>query len=134
MGHIWNRIRALTVVDSVSRECLAVAVAPRFKTEVVTETLDPIAPTRGYPIRTKTDNGNEFTSLHYDRWACEHGITADYSMRGKPTDNAIIESFHGSFREECLGVNWFLSLDDAGEDYCPTITRALDATVSDKLQ
>jgi len=25
----------------------------------------------------------------------------------------LIESFNGSFRDECLSVNWFLSLDDA---------------------
>ena len=27
--------------------------------------------------------------------------------------NALIESFNGSFRDECLNVNWFLSLEDA---------------------
>ena len=32
---------------------------------------------------------------------------------GKPTDNPFIESFNGSFRDECLNLNWFLSLDDA---------------------
>jgi len=33
----------------------------------------------------------------------------------KPTDNPFIESFNGKFRDECLSVNWFLSLDDAVE-------------------
>lgn len=28
-------------------------------------------------------------------------------------DNPFIESFNGSFRDECLNVHWFLSLDDA---------------------
>jgi putative transposase len=39
----------------------------------------------------------------------------DFSRPGKPTDNAFIESFNGSFRDECLNVNWFLSLADAKE-------------------
>ncbi|BEH99642.1 hypothetical protein KB20921_23900 [Edwardsiella ictaluri] len=39
----------------------------------------------------------------------------DFSRPGKPTDNALIESFNGSFRDECLNVHWFLSLDDAQE-------------------
>jgi putative transposase len=39
----------------------------------------------------------------------------DFSRLGKPTDNAFIESFNGSFRDECLNVNWFLSLKDAKE-------------------
>jgi putative transposase len=34
---------------------------------------------------------------------------------GKPMDNATIESFNGSFRDECLNVNWFLSMEDARE-------------------
>ncbi|WP_395754931.1 transposase [Edwardsiella ictaluri] len=34
---------------------------------------------------------------------------------GKPTDNALIESFNGSFRDECLNVHWFLLPDDAQE-------------------
>lgn len=33
----------------------------------------------------------------------------------KPTDNAIIESFNGCFRGECLSVHWSLSLEDAQE-------------------
>ena len=28
-------------------------------------------------------------------------------------DNAAIESFNGRFREECLNVHWFASVDDA---------------------
>ncbi len=31
----------------------------------------------------------------------------------KPTDNAYVESFNGSLRDECLNTNWFLSLEDA---------------------
>lgn len=39
----------------------------------------------------------------------------DYSRPGKPTYNPFVESFNGSFRNECLNANWFLSLDDAKE-------------------
>jgi putative transposase len=35
------------------------------------------------------------------------------SRRGTPTDNAAIESFNERFREECLNLHWFASLDDA---------------------
>ena len=37
------------------------------------------------------------------------------SGHGEPTDNAYIESFNGSFRDECLNTHWFLSVDDARE-------------------
>ncbi len=39
----------------------------------------------------------------------------DFSRPRKPMDNATIESFNGSFRDECLNVNWFLSMEDAQE-------------------
>jgi len=59
------------------------------------------------------DNGSEFVSAAMDLWAYTNGVILDFSRRGKPTDNATIESFNGRFREECLNVHWFASLDDA---------------------
>jgi transposase InsO family protein len=57
--------------------------------------------------------GPEFVSKVLDRWAYECGVTLDFSRPGKPTDNAYVESFNGRLREECLNVNWLLSLEDA---------------------
>ncbi len=37
----------------------------------------------------------------------------DFSRPGKPTDNALIESYNGRLRQECLNQNWFMSLEDA---------------------
>ena len=42
-------------------------------------------------------------------------VELDFIRPGKPTDNALIESFNGHFRQECLNENWFLSLEDARE-------------------
>ena len=69
---------------------------------------------RGTPNFIKVDHGPEFTSKELDKWAYENKVTLDFSP-GKSTDNAFIESFNGSFRDECLNTNWFLSLDDARE-------------------
>jgi len=40
-----------------------------------------------------------------------HKSVSEYP--GKPTDNAFIESFKGSLRDECLNVRWFQELTDA---------------------
>lgn len=32
---------------------------------------------------------------------------------GKRTQNAYVKSFNGTFRNECLSENWFVSLDHA---------------------
>jgi putative transposase len=35
---------------------------------------------------------------------------------GSPTQNAYIESFNGTFRDECLNENWFTTLPQARAD------------------
>jgi len=42
-------------------------------------------------------------------------VVLDFSKPGKPTDNAYIESFNESFRNECLNTHWFLSLEEERE-------------------
>ncbi len=36
-----------------------------------------------------------------------------FSRPGKPTDNAFVESFNGTFRAECLNAHCFTSLTEA---------------------
>jgi len=108
-----KRFRVLTVVDIYSRECLGVEVDQGIKGEGVVFLLEQIKSFRGVPGSIRCDNGPEFVSKAMDKWAYENGVKLDFSRRGKPTDNAFAESFIGSFRDECLNVNWFLSLEDA---------------------
>jgi putative transposase len=37
-------------------------------------------------------------------------VKIDFSRPGKPTDNAFVESFNGTFRAECLDAHWFNDL------------------------
>jgi len=109
-----RRIRALTVVDNFSRECLAIHVGHSIQGKQVVSVMEALKRFVGrVPKRIQTDNGSEFISRVMDKWAYENGIVMDYSRPGKPTDNALVESFIGSFRDECLNTNWFLSLEDA---------------------
>ncbi len=32
---------------------------------------------------------------------------------GKPTDNAFIDTFNGSLRDECLNIHWFETIAEA---------------------
>lgn len=108
-----RRFRALTIVDIFSRECLGIEVDQGIKGDDVVNILDYIKSRRGTPRIIRCDNGPEFVSKVLDKWAYENHIVLDFSRPGKPTDNAFAESFIGSFRDECLNVNWFLSLEDA---------------------
>lgn len=108
-----RRLRALTIVDNYTRECLAIEVGQRLTGDDVAATLNRIKAVRGLPQTIKVDNGSEFISKVMDRWAYEHSVDLDFSRPGHPIDNAKIESFNGRLREECLNAHWFLSLDDA---------------------
>jgi len=108
-----HRIRALTLLDAFSRESLAIKVDKSLKGEEVVKTLQSVVAKRGPPSSIHCDNGTEFSSKAVDQWAYENRVELKFSRPGKPTDNAIIESFNGRFREECLSTHWFLSLEDA---------------------
>lgn len=111
-----RKFRVLTLVDNFSRECLAAHVGQSLKGVDVVNVLEELRIMHGIiPKRIQVDNGSEFISKDLDRWAYDNQITLDFSRPGKPTDNPFIESFNGSFRDECLNVNWFLSLNDAVE-------------------
>jgi putative transposase len=108
-----RRLRALTVVDNYTRECLAIRVDQGIGGEKLAEVLGQITLERRAPKTIRVDNGPESVSKLLDQWAYRNGVKWDFSRPGKPTDNAYVESFNGSLRDECLNVNWFLSLEDA---------------------
>jgi putative transposase len=110
-----HRIRSLTVVDHFSREALAIDVDHRLRGEDVVSAMERLRLERGCPQRIQVDNGSEFISRTLDKRAYDKGVALDFSRPGKPTDNPFIGSFNGSFRDECLNVHWFLSLEDARE-------------------
>lgn len=108
-----KRFRTLTLVDKFTRECLATHVGQSIRGMDVTLVLDGLAQSGRKPERIQVDNGPEFISKELDLWAYSNGVGLQFSKPGKPTDNAHIESFNGSFRDECLQTHWFLSLEDA---------------------
>ena len=111
-----RKIRALPVVDNYSRQCLAIHVGQSLKGEDVVDVMNQLKMVHlAVPNRIQVDNGSEFISKVLDRWCYENQVILDFSRPGKPTDNPFIESFNGSFRDECLNAHWFLSLEDARE-------------------
>ncbi len=108
-----RQFRALTIIDLFTRECLAIDIGQRLGGHDVAAALERLRFARGLPQRIYCDNGTEFVSGAMDRWAYTNQVILDFSRRGKPTDNAMIESFNGRFRDECLNIHWFASLEDA---------------------
>jgi putative transposase len=108
-----RRFRCFTVIDSCTRESLAITVAHSLPSMAVIATLETVIAMRGKPLRLSLDNGSEFRSRPFDAWAADHGIELLFIQPGKPIQNSHIESFNGRLRDECLNQHWFLSLRDA---------------------
>ena len=108
-----KRFRSLTIVDIYTRDCLAIESEQRLKGEDVVLALNRIKIQRGVPKFLYCDNGSEFSSHAMDLWAYQNGVRMAFSRPGKPTDNAFVESFNGTFRSECLNAHWFTSLTEA---------------------
>ena len=110
-----QRFRLLTLVDNFSRVSLAIHAGKRLTGDHVVQVLESVSKDHGLPKMIQVDNGPEFISKSLDWWAYWNKVKLDFSRPGKPTDNAVIESFNGRLRQECLNQNWFLSLEDAQE-------------------
>ena len=108
-----RKFRSLTIVDDFTRECLAIEVDTALGGWRVVRVLDRLVAKRAQPERIVTDNGPEFTGKVLDRWAYEQKVKLEFIQPGKPVQNCYVESFNGTFRDDCLNEHWFISLREA---------------------
>jgi putative transposase len=59
------------------------------------------------------DNGPEFAGRALEAWACANGVELRFIRPGKPIENAYVESFNGTCRDERSNEHWFVNLADA---------------------
>lgn len=104
--------RTLNVIDDFNREGLAIEVDHSLPSERVTRVLDQVAEERGYPRKLRSDNGPEFVAQAMANWAEENEVELIPIEPGKPTQNAYIERYNRTFRQEVLDVYAFGNLDE----------------------
>lgn len=125
-NHVWSydfvfarlmdgtKIRFLTVIDEYTRECLALHVDYRLKSDDVMEVLTGLFIKRGIPDHIRSDNGAEFTAPAIRLWLEKRiGVTPLYISPGSPWENGYNESFNGKFRKEFLDLEGFTTLKEA---------------------
>ncbi|AUQ56332.1 putative transposase (plasmid) [Phaeobacter piscinae] len=108
-----RKFRILAVNDDCCRENLCLAADTSISGERVARELDALVRIYGKPACIVSDNGTEFTSRAILKWADRNGVDWHYIDPGKPQQNAFIESFNGSLRDELLNEELFDTLDDA---------------------
>lgn len=110
-----TRFRTLNVIDDYNREALAIEAAPSITGLRLTSMLDKVANYRGYPKHIRCDNGPELRSKALAKWARRHHVNILFIQPGKPTQNAIIERFNGTYRREILNAYLFKSITQVQE-------------------
>lgn len=108
-----RRIPAQNVVDDFTRECVLQVVDFSISGQRLARELDRLAERRPLPKTIVCDYGPEFTSKAMFFWSKHTGAKLHFIQPGKPTQNAFVVSFNGKFREYCLNLHWFASLEDA---------------------
>jgi putative transposase len=109
----WGKkFRTLNVIDDHNREVLAIEIDYSIPAERVTRVLDQIAEERGLPNEIRVDNGPEFISMKLEVWAETNAVKVEHIKPGKPAQNAFIERFNRTYREDVLDMYLFRDLDD----------------------
>lgn len=94
--------RTLNILDDYNREALWIEVDTSIPAERVIRVLDMLLLWRGIPHQIRMDNGPELISQRLAEWAQEHHVELAHIQPGKPAQNAYIERFNRTFREEVL--------------------------------
>ena len=107
--------RTFNVLDEGNREALAIEVGTSIPSARVIRVLHELIQLHGRPARVRVDNGPELTAEAFVEWCAAQRIAIGYIQPGKPDQNAFIERFNRSFREEVLDAYLFDSLDQVRE-------------------
>lgn len=110
-----RRFRTLNVLDEGVREALEIVIDTSIPGGRVVRTLDRLIEWRGKPDAIRVDNGPEYLSQVFADWCQSHGIKLIYIQPGKPNQNAFIERFNRTYRNEVLDAYIFESLRQVRE-------------------
>lgn len=108
--------RTFNVVDDFNREALRIEVDVSLTAVRIVRVLEQVLLIRGRPERLRVDHGPEFTSDHFTSWCEDQGIELEFIQPGKPTQNAFIERFNGTYRREVLNAWLFADLAHVREE------------------
>ena len=117
MTHSYGgtRFRTFNVLDDFNREVLAIEIDTSLTSARLIRVFEQLEAERGLPDMLRTDNGPEFLGEVFTQWCEKSGVFIDYIEPGKPNQNAYIERFNRTYRNEVLDTWLFCNLDEVRE-------------------
>jgi putative transposase len=103
------------VLDVYSRKIVGWSMSDRHDTEFVQAALSMALLQRqpGADLIHHSDRGSEYASISYQMMLYEQNIQVSMSKKGDCYDNAMIESFWATLKEECVEKTIFSSRSEA---------------------
>jgi putative transposase len=111
-----RRFRTLNIMDEGNREALAILAGTSLPSVRVVTVLEELVTLHGRPTALRMDNGPELTSRTLITWCEARGIALRHIQPGKPQQNAYIERFNRSYRDEVLDAYIFGSIADVRDE------------------
>lgn len=109
------RFRTLNIIDDFNREALAIEIDTSLRAERVIRVLDRLKAERELPHMIRVDNGPEFIAQQLQEWGKANRVLIYHIQPGCPTQNAFIERFNRTYRNEVLNLYLFGSLEEVRE-------------------
>lgn len=107
-----SKFRTFNVIDDFNRECLGIKVDYSISSKKVVSFLENISINKGLPKKIRLDNGPEMISKNLKNWALKNNVLLDFIEPGSPAQNAYIEIFNRTFRQEVLDLYSFRDLSE----------------------
>jgi putative transposase len=103
------------IIDLGTRLIVGWSMASHMRTELVENALRNALSWRAPASRLvhHSDRGSQYASESYGRLLARHGIEASMSRAGDCYDNAVIESFFGTYKQEWAHHQRWSGLEDA---------------------
>ena len=110
-----RKFRTLNIIDEFNSELLDIEIDFSLPAKRVIRTLERAFWCHGKPMAIRVDNGPEFISDALESFCNlpQNNIKLSFIQKGKPTQNAYVERFNRTFREDVLDAYSFRTIYQA---------------------